>query len=154
MAARAGALSMAKRSYPRSEVRGSGLECQAVMAQERLRGATLRPRSGVAGKRHPTSEVRGGGQEELPHVLGQGRLGGDTPRPRSGAARRSHLSPEAKGGDPEEPPQARGQGRQLGGAIHARGQGRWPGWPGGTVVVRRYPSSKVRSSRCALLEQP
>ena len=100
------------------------------------------------------SEVRGGGQEELPHVLGQGRLGGDTPRPRSGAARRSHLSPEAKGGDPEEPPQARGQGRQLGGAIHARGQGRWPGWPGGTVVVRRYPSSKVRSSGYALLEQP
>ena len=39
------------------------------------------------------------------------------------------------------------------------GQGRWPG--GATpcsrsrgVVVRRYPSSKVRSSGCALLEQP
>ena len=35
-------------SYPRSEVRGSGLECQAVTAQEQLRGATLHPRSGAA----------------------------------------------------------------------------------------------------------
>ena len=43
---RAGSLSMAERSYPTSEVRGSGLECQAAMAQERPRGATLRPRSG------------------------------------------------------------------------------------------------------------
>ncbi|KAI4548144.1 hypothetical protein MG293_000474 [Ovis ammon polii] len=36
---------MAKRSYPRSEVGGSGLECQAATAQERPRGATLRPRA-------------------------------------------------------------------------------------------------------------
>ena len=34
-----------------SEVRGSGLECQAVTAQEWLRGATPRPRSGAAAKR-------------------------------------------------------------------------------------------------------
>ena len=35
------------------------------------RGATLRPRSGAAaGRRHPTSKVRGGGQEEQPHVQG------------------------------------------------------------------------------------
>ena len=38
----------AKRSYPTSEVRGSGRECQAATAQERLRGATPRPRSGAA----------------------------------------------------------------------------------------------------------
>ena len=31
-------------------------------------GATLCPRSVVAGRRHPASEVRGGIQEELPHV--------------------------------------------------------------------------------------
>ena len=32
---------------------------------QRLRGATLRPRSGVApGRKHPTSEVRGSGREE------------------------------------------------------------------------------------------
>ena len=31
---------VAKRSYPTSEVRGSGRECEAVTAQERPRGAT------------------------------------------------------------------------------------------------------------------
>ena len=62
----AGALSVAK-SYPTSEVRGSGLECQAATAQEQPKGATLRPRSGVAaGRRHPESEVRGGSWEEPP----------------------------------------------------------------------------------------
>ena len=37
---RPGALSAAERSYPMSEVRGSGRERQAATAQERLRGAT------------------------------------------------------------------------------------------------------------------
>ncbi|XFG11492.1 hypothetical protein AB1E19_015116 [Capra hircus] len=136
---RAGALGAAERSYPTSEVRERGLECQAVMAQERPRGATLRPRSGAAaGRRHPTSEVssgredtrrvrgQGGGPEELPRTPGQWRLGRDTPRLRSGATGRSHLAPEARGDDPEEPPQAQGPGRQLGGAIQARGHGRQP----------------------------
>ena len=81
--------SAAERSYPTSKVRGSGLECQAAMAQERQRGATLCPRSGAAG--------------------------------------RSQLMPKPKGSDPEEPPRARGQRWQLGGATHARGQGRRPG---------------------------
>ena len=46
---------VAKRSYPTSEVRGSGRECQAVTAQERPRGATLRPRPGAAaGRSNPT----------------------------------------------------------------------------------------------------
>ena len=62
-----------------SEVRGSGLECQAVMAQERPRGATLRPRSGAVA-------------EELPHVLGQRQ------RLRPGVA------PEARSGAWEEQP--------------------------------------------------
>ena len=67
-------------SYPRSEVRGSGLECQAVTAQEQLRGATLHPRSGAAVQRsYPTSKVNGG-REELPRVRGQGwRPGVETP---------------------------------------------------------------------------
>ena len=53
-----------------------------MTAQERLRGATPRPRSGGAAERrypkdkvrggnegsYPTSEVRGGGREEQPHV--------------------------------------------------------------------------------------
>ena len=42
---------VAKRNYPTSEVRGSGQECQAAMAQERLRGATLRPRLGALARR-------------------------------------------------------------------------------------------------------
>ena len=51
-----------------SEVRGSGLECQAATAQEQQRGATLLPRSGAAAKRsYPALEVSGG-REELPRV--------------------------------------------------------------------------------------
>ena len=79
MAATAGVLS-ATESYPTSEVRDSGPECQAVKVQERPGGATLRPRSVAAGRRHPASEVRASagrsypaseassGQEETPHV--------------------------------------------------------------------------------------
>ena len=89
-----------RRSYPSPKVRGDR-ERQAVMAQERLRGATPCLRSGVVAERsYPTSKVRGGGQEEQPHVQGvasreqegreelhhlqgqQGRPWGDTPRPR------------------------------------------------------------------------
>ena len=68
----ASALSAAK-SYPTSKVRDSSLECQAVMAQERPRGATLCLRSVTAtGRRHPASEIRGG-QEKPPRARGQGR---------------------------------------------------------------------------------
>ena len=63
------ALNAGERSYPTSEVRGSGRECQAATAQERPRGATPRPRSGATDERsYPTSEVRGGGREEPPHT--------------------------------------------------------------------------------------
>ena len=66
----------AKRSYPTSEVRGSGRECQAVTVQERLRGATPCPRPRAAAERsHPasTTKARDGGQEDPPHLWGQGR---------------------------------------------------------------------------------
>ena len=80
-----------ERSDFRSEVRGSGLECQAVTAQELPRGATPRP--------------------------SQGQLGGATPRPRSGAAagrrypasevwavaERSNPTSEVRGGWEETP---------------------------------------------------
>ena len=47
----------AKRSYPTLEVRGSSRECQAAMAQDCPRGATLHPRSGVvAGRSQPMSK--------------------------------------------------------------------------------------------------
>ena len=55
-AAATGALSVAKKSYPTSEVRGSAQECQAVTAQEMLKGATPCPRPGAeAGRSNPTS---------------------------------------------------------------------------------------------------
>ena len=81
-------------------------------------------------------------------------------------AERSYPASEARGGGPEEPPHAGGQGRWLGGAT----QGAVVAWAqegleelshvegqeerSGRAVVRRYPSSKVRSSSCAFLEQP
>ena len=47
----------AKRSYPMSEVRTSGRECQAATAQEQLRGVIPHPRSGAAaGRNNPTSK--------------------------------------------------------------------------------------------------
>ena len=83
----ASALSAAK-SYPTSKVRDSSLECQAVMAQERLRGAAPCPRPGVMALRsHPVPKARGGAQEEPPCAGGQGlQPGGATPRLRPGAA--------------------------------------------------------------------
>ena len=61
----------AERSYPASEVRGRGRECQAATAQERPRGATPRPRPGAAaGRSNPTPEARSGGREDQPHVQG------------------------------------------------------------------------------------
>ena len=80
----------AKRSYPTSEVRGSGRECQAATAQEQPRGANPRLRSeGAAERSYPASEVRGGDKKSYPtpprpHARSQGRRpGGATPRPRS-----------------------------------------------------------------------
>ena len=74
--------------------------------------------AGMAERRYPASEVRGG-WEELPQVRGQGwrprratphprsvAAGGDTPRPRPRAAvERRHLSPEARAGGREEHPE-------------------------------------------------
>ena len=56
ISARAGALSAAK-SYPTSEVRDSGPECQAAMAQERPGGDTPHPRPVAVRRRHPVSEA-------------------------------------------------------------------------------------------------
>ena len=59
----------AAESYPRSEVRDSGLECQAAAAQEQRRGGTLHARPGAAARRSkPTPKARGIGQEEQPHL--------------------------------------------------------------------------------------
>ena len=117
----------AKRSYPTSEVRGSGRECQAETAQERQRRATPSPRSEAAAERSypasevrgggreelpdaPTPEARGGGQEELPHALTPPHPHAPTPRrPRPGAAAgRSYPTPKARGCRREEQPHVQG----------------------------------------------
>ena len=56
------------------------------------------------------SEVRGGGQEELPHARGQGRQpGGATLRRRPGAvAWRTNPTPEARGRGREDQPHVQG----------------------------------------------
>ena len=75
----AGTLSAAE-SYPTCEVRDSGPECQAVTAQERLRGATLRLRSvAVAERSYPASEVSGGSWEEQP--MPEARASGQEEQP-------------------------------------------------------------------------
>ena len=79
---------MAERSYPTSEVRGRSREDPMPKGQ-RPRGVTPLSRSGAAAKsagprRHrngreelPTSEIRGGGRQELPHApMPEARGGG------------------------------------------------------------------------------
>ena len=107
---------VAKRSYPKSEVRGSDQECQAAM-----------DRNG----------------RELPRIWGQGQWpGGATPCPQA----------QARGGGQEDQPHA--QGKSHGYVGTGRPRGAIPLWRSGMEAVRRYPSSKVRSNGCALLEQP
>ena len=113
-------------------------------------------------------------REELPHVWGQGQKPGG-PHARGAAAKRSYLTSEVRGGGREH--QAATAQEQLKGATPVWGQGWRPGGAtprtrsggctstggprgatpcsrSGGEAVRRYPSSKVRSSGCALLEQP
>ena len=104
---------VAKRSYPTSEVRGISREYQTATAQEPPRGATPRPNSRGAAKRrypacevrggdersYPASEVRGSGQEELPHA----------PMPETrGRSREEQPMPEARGGGREDQPHVQG----------------------------------------------
>ena len=88
----------AKRSYPMSEVRGSGRECQAATVQEWPRGATPHPRSGAAaGRSYPTAEVRGGSREELPGVRSQWQWPRVPGCDSTGAAKRSYNFSNYKG---------------------------------------------------------
>ena len=127
-AAATGALSAAERSNPMSEVRGRSLE-DPMPEVRRPRGVTQRPRSGaaaesarllrrrnggeelpksevrgVAERRYPANEVRGSGQEELPHALKHEAglpAGRATPRPHA-------PRPEARGGGQEDQPHVQG----------------------------------------------
>ena len=71
----------------------------------------------------------------------------------TGTAERNYLMSEARGNDQESypKPEARGSSREE--QPH-RPRGDIPRSRSGWAVVRRYPSSKVRSSSCTLLEQP
>ena len=62
-----------ERSYPTSEVRGSGRECQAATTQEPPRRATQSEVRGSGQEKlpyAPTPEARGGSLEDQPHVQG------------------------------------------------------------------------------------
>ena len=91
---------------------------------------------------------------------------GVTPHPRSGAVAESARLRRGRNGREELPhalkPEARGVGREdqlhvqgaVGGCMGAGGPRRAiPRSRSEGTGVRRYPSSKVRSSGCALLEQ-
>ena len=79
-----GALSVAKRSYPTSEVRGRSRE-DSMPEGRQPRGVTPHPRSGAAAESARLQWCRKV-REELPRIRGQEqRLGGATPRLRPGA---------------------------------------------------------------------
>ena len=71
--------------------------------------------------------------------------------PRKSVAERTYPSPEVRGGGQEElPPCPRSDGCMVAGGW----RGAIPRSRSGGAAVRRYPSSKLRSSSCSLLEQP
>ena len=122
----------------------------AMVHRVRQRGDTQHLRSGqklggpphargaVAKMSYLTSEVRGSGQE-CQGATAQEQPRGTTPRPRPGVAAGGRATPRPRSGG------CAGAGGPRGAIPHSRSGG---------AVVRRYPSSKVRSSGCTLLEQP
>ena len=118
-------------------------------------GDTARPRSVVAGRRHPLSEFRAaarrsypaseasGGREETPRIRDQGRPGEATSRPRPGAVTlRSHPEPEARAGGQEEQPEEwwlRSTGGPRG-AILVQGKEQLLCFAG--AEVKRYPTPR------------
>ena len=78
-------------------------------------------RHSTAERSHPTSEVRGGGQEEIPHAPKLEAKGGDG---------RSNRMPEARGGDQEDQPHVQGAvavraPEGLEEPLHVQGQEGW-----------------------------
>ena len=110
--------------------------------------------AGMAERSYPTSEVRGSGKKELPHIRGQGQWPrGAMPPLRSGEAAwrcnpTSKEQPHVRGATTHPKSSGCMGPRGPRGAIPRSRSGR------GAAAVRRYPSPKVRSSSCALLEQP
>ena len=105
------------------------------------------PTSEVRGgnkRSYPASKVSGGGWKELPHA----------PKPEARGIGREDLphapTPEARGGGWEDQPHV----LRAMAARAQEGLEELSHIESGRAVVRRYPSSKVRSNGCALLEQP
>ena len=92
-----------------------------------------------------------GQQQRVPCCTGTGLAERNYPRPkvRVEAERRYHM-PQVRGGGRGEQPRSKEQ--QL--HRRRRAKGATPCPRSGGVAVRRYPSSKVRSSSCTLKEQP
>ena len=98
------------------------------------------PRRSVAERSYPSPKFRGGSQVELPYAEVTGGCWEELPQPK------------VRGSGQEELPHIQralaawaGVGGQRGATLLSRSGG---------AAVRRYPSSKVRSRGCALLEQP
>ena len=88
-------------------------------------GATPPPRSGAVARRsYPASEVRGGGQKELPHIQGRG------------SSREELPTSEFGGGGREELPYAQSQGQWPRGATLCPKPG--------AVAKRSNPTTKER----------
>ena len=118
--------------------------CDSTKVQ--LRGATPCPRSGAAaGRSYPASEVRGGGREELSHIQGQGWWSRVPGYDSTGAAKRRYAPGQGQWPGGASPHPASGACTGAGGPRGATTRSRTGG-----AAVRRYPSSKVRSSGCTL----
>ena len=112
-----------KRSYPTSVVRGSSREYQAVTVQEQPRGVTPHQRSGGTAERsYPASEIRGGGQEGIPHA----------PKPKAKGGSQEEIphapKPKVRGGGQEAQPHTMAARAQEGleELYHVEGQeGQW-----------------------------
>ena len=106
------------------------------MGMQQSKGATLHPRSGAAAETsYPASEVRGGGQEELPHARGWGRSLEEQPHVqgqwlrRLRRAKRSYSMFKVGRDGCEEIPLLQGKEQWLHFA---------------EAAMKRYPTSKVR----------
>ena len=104
----------------------------------------------MAVRSHPSPKVRGSDGERQAATAQERWPRGASPRPRSGAvAEKNYPTSEVRGPAREELPHLQGEaavGRR-------RAERSYSTFKVRRAAVRRYPSSKVRSSGCALLEQ-
>ena len=123
--------------HPRSGAEARRIPCPRGSGQEelpRVRGQGRRPRepgcnsTGAAKRSFPTSEVRGGGREEKPHVLGAVAA-----RAQEGLEELLHV--QGQRGGSEEIPLVQGKEQRL----------RFAG-----AAVKKYPMSMVRETQVKL----